>query len=151
MTDRETTRLIAWAHEMRRTHNALRKALALARGSGMSESHRELLLYCRGFCTALERHHRGEERILFPALEAAHPELSSVLRRLVDDHSLIAQLLRSLEAAADSRLAPAELRRHLDGVGAIMESHFRYEERQLLAVLRTLELRAEVSDVLGPL
>jgi hypothetical protein len=32
--------------------------------------------------------------------------------------------------------APAEQRlRHLDGIEAVMESHFRSEERQLLAVL----------------
>lgn len=32
-----------------------------------------------------------------------------------------------------------------------MESHFRYEERQLLSVLETLELSADVDAVLGPL
>jgi hypothetical protein len=32
-----------------------------------------------------------------------------------------------------------------------MESHFRYEERQLLAVLDGLELSSEVAEVLGPL
>lgn len=32
-----------------------------------------------------------------------------------------------------------------------MESHFRYEERQLLAVLERLELEAEPRAVLGPL
>jgi hypothetical protein len=32
-----------------------------------------------------------------------------------------------------------------------MESHFRYEERQLLAVLETLQLEGEPRAVLGPL
>ena len=32
-----------------------------------------------------------------------------------------------------------------------MENHFRYEERQLLTVLESLELDAEASEVLGPL
>lgn len=32
-----------------------------------------------------------------------------------------------------------------------MESHFRFEERQLLTVLETLELSAEVSAVFGDL
>lgn len=31
-----------------------------------------------------------------------------------------------------------------------MESHFGYEERQLLAVLETLELGADPQDILGP-
>lgn len=34
---------------------------------------------------------------------------------------------------------------------AIMESHFRYEERQLLSVLETLRLDADPAEVLGPL
>lgn len=38
----------------------------------------------------------------------------------------------------------------MDGIGAIMESHFRYEERQLLGVLDALDLDAEVTEVLGP-
>jgi hypothetical protein len=46
---------------------------------------------------------------------------------------------------------PAELNRHLEGVAAIMESHFRYEERQLLTVLETLALDADPHAVLGPL
>ena len=37
------------------------------------------------------------------------------------------------------------------GVAAIMESHFRYEERQLLAVLETLALDADPEAVFGPL
>ncbi len=32
-----------------------------------------------------------------------------------------------------------------------MESHFRYEERQLLDALATLALDADVAEVLGPL
>ncbi|MDQ0727279.1 hypothetical protein [Microbacterium sp. W4I20] len=36
-------------------------------------------------------------------------------------------------------------------IAAIMESHSRYEERQLLSVLETLELDADPGRVLGPL
>jgi len=77
VTERETTRLIAWSSELRRAHARLREALGVIRG----EMHgadpgtgRDLLLYCRGFCAALDAHHRGEDRALFPAIEAAHPD-----------------------------------------------------------------------------
>jgi hypothetical protein len=43
------------------------------------------------------------------------------------------------------------LARHLDGIGAITESHFRFEERRLLAVLEALAHDADPRDVLGPL
>lgn len=156
MTDGETTRLVAWSNELRRAHRRLRDALAIAReavrvGDDPSPAPAELVLYCRGFCTALDQHHRGEDRSLFPAIEAAHPELSPVLRNLEQDHSMIDFLLTALGAAVDSGVASSEIQRHLDGVGAIMESHFAYEERQLLHVLDALALRQDPCVVLGAL
>lgn len=156
MTERETTRLIAWSRELRRVHSQLREALrvtrdSVAEGSPGEAATRELLLYCRGFCTALDGHHQGEDRTLFPAIAAAHPELRPVLRSLQQDHSMIAHLLGGLRAAVDRAASPGELDRHLEGIAAIMENHFRYEERQLLTVLETLDPAAAPGDALGPL
>lgn len=156
MTERETTRLVAWSTELSRVHERIREALritqaALSEGVPAEQAGRDLLLYCHGFCAALDGHHRGEDRTLFPAIESAHPDLAPVLRALERDHSMIAHLLGELRTAVDSSASTAELERHLEGVAAIMESHFRYEERQLLTVLERLELDAEPRDVLGPL
>jgi hemerythrin-like domain-containing protein len=156
VSERETTRLIAWSTELRRTHSRLREALAITRravasGRPADAAGRDLLLYCRGFCAALDGHHRGEDRALFPAIEAAHPHLAPVLRSLERDHSMVAHLIGELRAALDRSAAPEEVGRHLEGVAAIMESHFRYEERQLLAVLEGLTIDAATIDVLGPL
>ncbi|MGW2211921.1 hemerythrin domain-containing protein [Streptomyces sp. NPDC001781] len=156
MTERETTRLIAWSQELRRVHHRLRAALSatrdsLADGTPGEPATRELLLYCHGFCAALDGHHQGEDHALFPAIEAEHPELRPMLRRLEQDHSMIGHLLGGLQAAVDRSAPPEELGRHLEGIAALMENHFRYEERQLLAVLETLELAAEPRDVLGPM
>jgi hemerythrin-like domain-containing protein len=152
----ETDRLVAWGTELRRVHTRIREALqvtcdAVSAGLPSEQASRDLLLYCHGFCTALDGHHRGEDRALFPAIEAAHPELAPVLRTLTQDHSMIEHLLRGLSDAVDRSATPTELERHLEGVAAIMENHFRYEEKQLLTVLDDLELRAAVPDVLGPL
>ncbi|MEV2239933.1 hemerythrin domain-containing protein [Micromonospora sp. NPDC049891] len=156
MTEGEKTRLVAWSHELRSVHDRLRAALhltrsALAGGDAAEPATRDLLLFCHGFCAALTGHHEGEDRELFPAIAAAHPELRDTLRYLKQDHSMIAHLLAGLQAAVDRAASPAELDRHVEGIAAIMESHFRYEERQLLAVLDTLALNADPSDVLGPL
>ncbi|MDI6408543.1 hemerythrin domain-containing protein [Streptomyces albus] len=156
MTERETTRLVAWSQELRRVHHRLRDALSVTRasladGTPGEAATRELLLYCHGFCTALDRHHQGEDRTLFPAIAAAHPQLRPVLRSLEQDHSMIAHLLGGLREAVDRAAPPDELDRHLEGVAALMENHFRYEERQLLTVLETLELAAGAEEVLGPL
>ncbi|WP_084361808.1 hemerythrin domain-containing protein [Herbiconiux solani] len=156
MTERDTNRLIAWSHELRGVHRRIREALRLTRdavrqGEPAEDASRDLLVYCHGFCAALDGHHRGEDRSLFPAIEHAHPDLAPVLRALERDHSMIGHLLGNLRDAIDRGATASELGRHLDGVAAIMENHFRYEERQLLAVLERLELHAEVCDVLGPL
>jgi hypothetical protein len=155
VTERETARLIAWSHEFREVHARLREALPVTRspvGDGASgeAATRGLLLFCHGFCAALDSHHQAEDRTLFPAIAAAHPELHQVLRSPEQDHSMIVDLLDGLRAAVDGNASLDELDHHLDGVAAVMENHFRYEERQLLTVLDTLGLDADPGEVLGP-
>ena len=156
MTDGETARLVVWSQEIRQEHARLRRALAVTRtevadGMEAADLGRDLLVFCHGFCTALDGHHRGEDSILFPAVAAAHPELRPTLHKLQQDHSMIAHLLAGLRAAVDGGGTAAELDGHLEGIAAIMESHFRYEERALLQVLETLDLPADPAEVLGPL
>ncbi|MEP7762874.1 hemerythrin domain-containing protein [Sanguibacter sp. 25GB23B1] len=142
-------RIVAWGDELRRVHVQLRRALALAREAvedgtvpeestapeGGPAAARELLLFCHGFCVALSGHHRAEDGALFPQVVAAHPELAPVVAKLTQDHSMIEYLIGGLGAAL-ARGAPAEeTLRHLDGIEAVMETHFGYEERQLVAVL----------------
>ena len=141
---------------MRRVHDRLREALRVTReavenGERAEPAARELLLFCHGFCTALTQHHEGEDRHLFPVIAAAHPELRDTLKYLRQDHSMIAHLLAGLQQVVDSGGTPAELDQHLEGIAAIMESHFRYEERQLLSVLETLGLSASPDEVFGAL
>lgn len=154
MTEGGNDRLVAWSRELRVVHGRLREALqvtqeALATGDSAPEMARELLLYCHGFCTALTTHHEGEDRRLFPVLADEHPELAPTLRALEQDHAMIAHLIGSLRGALDSAAPPAELARHLEGIAAIMESHFRYEERVLLPQLESLTLDADPGEVLG--
>lgn len=110
---------------------------------------RDLLLYCHGFCAALDDHHRSEDRTLFPEIEAAHPDLAPVLRKLQQDHSMMEHLIGGLRAAVAAPSPPDVLARHLEGLAAIMESHFGYEERQLLVVLETLALTSSADEALG--
>ncbi|WP_229706313.1 hemerythrin domain-containing protein [Micromonospora sonchi] len=136
-------------------HDRLREALtvtqqALADGEPAEPATRELLLFCHGFCAALTAHHEGEDLGLFPAIAEQYPELRETLYYLRQDHSMMAHLLTGLQAAVARAAPPAELARHLEGLAAIMESHFRYEERQLLTVLKTLSLDTH-PEIVGPL
>jgi hypothetical protein len=63
-----------------------------------------------------------------------------VIAKLLEDHGAIAAILLQVgELAARSTAAPGqelpELRRELDGLAAIAESHFGYEERAVSAAL----------------
>lgn len=151
----DASRLIAWDRELRSAHARLRAALAatreaLADGEAAPAATSELVLYCIGFCAALDGHHGAEDRALFPALRAEHPELGGVIDKLMQDHSMLAHLLASLRTAAERGDDAASIGRHLDGIAAIMESHFRFEEREILEPLRALTLDADVTNVLGP-
>ncbi len=155
MSESEKHRLIAWNHELSAAHQRLRRALRLARealdAGDVASPRSDLLLYYHGFCAALSGHHVGEDVALFPELSARHPELRATIAKLTQDHELIASLLTQFDRALASPIAPADLVPHLDGLSAIMESHFQYEERQLLGVLATLDLDADPASVLGPL
>ncbi|RKN49465.1 hemerythrin domain-containing protein [Micromonospora endolithica] len=156
MREGEKSRLIAWDRELRAVHDRLRDALSVTRqavadGVPAEPATRDLLLFCHGFCAALTAHHEGEDRDLFPAIAERYPALRETLRHLRQDHSMIAHLLGGLQAAVARAAPPEELDRHLEGLAAIMESHFGYEERQLLTVLRTLAMDADPDVVLGPL
>jgi hemerythrin-like domain-containing protein len=152
----DAARLIAWDAELRAAHARLRSALdatraALHVGDAPADAASELLLYCIGFCTALDGHHRSEDTTLFPALRAEHPELDAAIDKLMQDHSMLSHLLADLRAAAERDDDAETIERHLDGIGAIMESHFRFEERQILEPLRALTLDREIAQALGPL
>ncbi|MEO3784129.1 hemerythrin domain-containing protein [Actinocorallia sp. B10E7] len=155
MGEGEKNRLIAWNRELQAAHQRLRQALRLARDSlaaGDTASARaDLLLYCKGFCTALDGHHTSEDVGLFPELSARYPVLRPTIAKLEQDHEMLASLLGQFDRALTSAAPASELSFHLDGLSAIMESHFQYEERQLLGILSTLELDADPRDLLGPL
>lgn len=151
----EGERFVAWGQELRQVHVRLRAAVARAReaaesGDPTQSPAGELLLYCHGFCAALTDHHRSEDAALFPVIEQARPDLGPVLATLTEDHGLLAGLIEDLEQAVGAGADAEHVLRHLDGIEAIMESHFGYEERRLIAVLDALhDDSLVVADLFG--
>lgn len=94
--------------------------------------------HCLAFCAAVTRHHTGEDATVFPELARRFPELRDVLGGLERDHQMMAGMLRrvaELAGALDTDGARAEL----DGLAALLRSHFSWEEKRLAAVLNSLE------------
>jgi Hemerythrin HHE cation binding domain len=101
----------------------------------------DLLSHCLSFCTAIHTHHTSEDSQLLPALRAAAPELAPVTDNLTEDHALVAGILRQVRELLTPGRGPSgpdALVRELDGLIAILESHFSYEERRIAKALDTL-------------
>lgn len=144
-------RVRAWGRELRRVHQALRQQIDDIRSIGRPRDvlAADLGTFCLGFCAALSRHHTAEDGALFPRILADRPDLGPVVDRLMEDHALLSRLLADFEAVrADAE--PDEILRHLDGLEAIMESHFAYEERNLVDVLDAMTTAdADAGRLLG--
>jgi iron-sulfur cluster repair protein YtfE (RIC family) len=139
----DTSRATAFGRQLIDTHNWLRAQLATARESLVDGSTppelRDLRMHCLSFCTALTRHHTGEDDVAFPVLSAEVPELAGVIAQLRQDHDMVTTLLADFQAKlADPAATPDALRSHLDGLAAIVESHFGFEERKIAAALDEL-------------
>ncbi|AJC53004.1 hemerythrin HHE cation binding domain-containing protein [Streptomyces sp. 769] len=104
---------------------------------------RELRTHCLTFCSALNRHHTGEDHVAFPEMAEQYPELRPVLEELRRDHQLVEDSLRRLDALVgelDQAKDPAKVRREMDSLAALMETHFVYEEKRIVAALNALNV-----------
>lgn len=149
-------RVLAVSEQLVQVHQALRERLAALRpeaAAGRTTSvagSGDLLSHCLSFCTAIHTHHTGEDAQLFPALRAATPELAPVIDKLIEDHTLVAGILRQLQDLLAAPTDPETLGRELDGLTAILESHFSFEERRIAAALDTLGPGAQFPEVFSP-
>ncbi|WP_406086180.1 hemerythrin domain-containing protein [Kitasatospora purpeofusca] len=147
MASQDGGRTVALSRQLSLAHDELRRLInGLADDLKSGAAHRRsdsgsLLTHCLAFCTALETHHRGEDDGLFAQLVRERPDLAGTVAKLVEDHGLISSILTRVaelarQAAATGGRGPDEaVRLELDGLAAIMESHFRYEERVIGAAL----------------
>jgi len=73
---------------------------------------------------------------MFSELLRVRPDLAGTIEKLLEDHALITEILSHVSELANraeaSRGQTLEaIGRELDGLAAIMESHFGYEERAI--------------------
>ena len=155
-------RAVALSEQLTQVHQSMRERIASVRqqvteGVGRPAAGaaipQDLLSHCLGFCTAIHTHHTGEDHRLLPALRAASPALAPVIDNLIEDHRLVAGILeriRELLAPDRNPAGPGALMRELDGLTAILESHFSYEERRIASALDALGPSGWDADVFAP-
>jgi hypothetical protein len=131
---------LAAAHrELRARVARLRAALGGA-SAGDETGAGALAAHCLAFCSALTSHHQGEDAGMFAELARARPDLTGKIDKLVEDHEMIGTILQRIADLAErargaDRTTLRTLGGELDGLAAIMESHFRFEERAVSAAL----------------
>ena len=124
-----------------------------AHSQGIGPPPRELTNHCMAFCSALERHHSGEDRSVFPALARKSPELRPLLEELERDHRFIAEILRRLNELIDTfgstgardSIQIRQTHHEIEGLAAILESHLRFEEKKIVDSLN--EISASELDI----
>ena len=99
-------------------------------------------VYCQSYCRAVSGHHTLEDRSVFPHLAQRDARLEPVLRRLEDEHEVIAELLDWIDDALTALVAAepdatTRLRASVDVLTDAMLSHLSYEERELVEPLAT--------------
>ncbi|MFF3005318.1 hemerythrin domain-containing protein [Kitasatospora sp. NPDC057940] len=145
MASHDGDRLVALSLQLSRAHQELRRQIGRIRdGIGQRRPDGDTLrTHCLAFCAALTAHHQGEDEGMFAQLVREHPQLAGTVAKLVEDHEMIAAILTRVrelaDHAAESAGPPGEgleaVGRELDGLTAIMESHFAYEERTISKAL----------------
>ncbi|MEU7907315.1 hemerythrin domain-containing protein [Actinoplanes sp. NPDC049118] len=149
----EYARFLAYGNQLIAIHADLRDRLADLREGVVPD--RDLGAHCLAFCAAVTRHHTGEDASVFPVLAARHPELREFLAALVRDHHVIAGLLAGVSAAAGRLSGEADrervtwIQRELDGLAAILETHFIGEEKRLVAVLNAIDPSVGLTGLAG--
>lgn len=138
-----TDRLTSFGSDLAAIHAKLRDDLrALREGAAIG---RDLKAHCLTFCSALTAHHTGEDGGAFGVLAREYPELAPTIEKLEEDHRMIAGIQERIVSLVEGG---GDYGRELDGLAAIMESHFRYEERTITAALDELR-EGTTEELLG--
>jgi hypothetical protein len=150
-------RVAALSLQLARTHDELLEQVAQVRaalvaGHAPGPLDRGLLAHCTAFCVALDRHHSAEDDGLLPLLAREEPGLAPAVRNLLQDHAMIGTLLGQVVGLVQRAAAGEGTDRlvgELDGLAAVMESHFSYEERAIGAAIDRLGPGAWTDGVIG--
>jgi hypothetical protein len=61
----------------------------------------QLRPHCLSFCTALRRHHAGEDAAVFPPIAEQFPALAPAVAQLTEQHKVVAELQDSIQALVE--------------------------------------------------
>ncbi len=133
--DPDVLRVRAAGDELVAVHGWFREELAALREGAAGPFTDDLRSGCLAFCVGLERHHMGEDHVVFSFLAQKFPELGPALEQLRAEHVKVARLRAELSvlAAQDSPSA-----QDVDRLGTELTGHLDREEELLVPLLNAL-------------
>ncbi|MET7422640.1 hemerythrin domain-containing protein [Dactylosporangium sp. NPDC005555] len=143
MATQHSDRAVALSRQLAQAHQDLRRQLTTLKsdlGRRRPSDAGALTTHCIAFCAAVTAHHEGEDTGMFAELLRLRPDLEGTIAKLVEDHGMISWILSRItdlaaSAAGSQGAALDAISAELDGLAAIIESHFGFEERAISAAL----------------
>lgn len=126
-------------------HSTAAAARSVINDSVMRQNFWMLGSFCTGYCRMLTAHHSIEDAYMFPELQQRQESLAPVVRKLEQEHEVIAEVLTALDEALaalsrhESRLDAVQ--GYLDLLDEVLASHLAYEEEELVEPLNRLRIR----------
>jgi deazaflavin-dependent oxidoreductase (nitroreductase family) len=131
--DEDVVRVRAAGDELVVIHGWFREELAALRAGAMPTD--DLRDRCLTFCVGLDRHHMGEDHVIFGYLLKRFPELTPVLAELRTEHEKVSRLRGELSAVvAQESPAPDDF----DRLDKELTAHLDREEALLVPLLNAL-------------
>lgn len=90
----------------------------------------------KSYRQALHGHHTMEDANIFPDIKNKHPELSSALEKLMEQHHKIDPVLEKGDAAFADLTHPERAEAVLNELKALLDEHLTFEEAQITPSLR---------------
>ncbi|MEV4563593.1 LLM class flavin-dependent oxidoreductase [Nonomuraea sp. NPDC049419] len=144
-----------YRQELRQVQDAVEQVAAGHAGTGalrsainrlsVRQNHWTLGTFCATFNRLLTVHHTIEDESMFPAVLERDSTLAPVVKKLEQEHEVIAELLDRLDAACVALLADQaaieQVRAEVDRLVRVLSSHFAYEEEELVEPIARLGIR----------
>ena len=95
--------------------------------------------FCARYCGVVAQHHGIEDTGIFPYLAASEPGLTSVIKRLTDEHLVIHDAIQAVDVALVKHINKPDdftsIQAALDFLTDSLLSHLAYEEQELVEPL----------------
>jgi deazaflavin-dependent oxidoreductase (nitroreductase family) len=131
----DVVRVRAAGDELVAVHAWIRGELVALREGAAVAFTDDLRSNCLALCMGLDRHHMGEDNVMFSFLQQRFPELGPVLGELRTEHGTVAKLRGELSDLV-SQESPAQA--EFDRLDAELTAHLDREEALLVPLLNAL-------------